>query len=75
MASSLFPNNPQNQIGNRNPMQMVQQFSKFVKDMKGKNPKQMVLDLISNGQMSNSQFNQFMEQAKQIEPLFRNILK
>ena len=56
-------------------MQMVQQFSKFVKDMKGKNPKQMVLDLMSNGQMSNSQFNQFMEQAKQIEPLCRNILK
>ena len=56
-------------------MQIVQQFNKFVKDMKGKSPKQMVLDLMSNGQMSNSQFNQFMEQAKQIEPLFRNILK
>lgn len=56
-------------------MQMLQQFNKFVNDMKGKNAKQIVLDLMNSGKMNNTQFNQFMQQAKQLEPLLKSALK
>ena len=40
------------------PMQMMQQFAQFRRMMQGRNPQQMVQNLLSSGQMSQAQFEQ-----------------
>lgn len=67
----FFNNNiPQNQ-GN-NPMQMVNEFMQFAKGFQG-NPQQEVMNMLSNGQMTQEQFNQLSQQAKQIQQMFSQL--
>lgn len=59
---------PQNQ---RNPMQMANDFMQFAKEFQG-NPQmaeQEVMNLLSNGQMSQQQFNEMVNFAKQMQPM------
>lgn len=39
-----------------NPIQMMQDFQRFKQQLAGKDPKQMVMDLINSGKMSQSEF-------------------
>ena len=55
MLSHLKPNNP---------MQMLQQFNQFKKNMEGKDPEAMVNDLLKSGRMSPQQFEQLKAQAQ-----------
>ena len=68
-------NNPLlNMIGNNMPNNNgfdMQGFINFAKSMKGKNPKQMVLNMLNTGQINNNQFNQMLNQAKEISKLFK----
>ena len=66
--NSIFKNSPTPQSG-VNP-QMIQQFNQFKNSLKG-DPKQMVMNMLSSGQMSNPQFQQLSQMAKQ----FRGLLK
>ena len=52
--------NPQNQ---NNPMSMIGEFMKFKKQFTG-DPQQTVMQLLNNGQMSQSQFEQLKQQAQ-----------
>ena len=53
---------PQNQPQN-NPVQMLQQFADFKKQMQGKDPRQIVNNLLHSGKMSQQQFEQLKQQA------------
>lgn len=63
-------NIPQNQ-GN-NPMQMVNDFMQFAKEFQG-NPQQEVMNMLNSGQMTQEQFNQLSQQAKQLQNMFSQL--
>lgn len=48
------------------PMQMMQQFSQFRRMMQGRNPQQMVQNLLQSGQMTQAQFEQLKQQASEL---------
>lgn len=53
------------------PMQMMQQFSQFRRMMHGRNPQQMVQNLLSSGQMTQDQFEQLKQQASELQKILR----
>ena len=53
------------------PMQMMQQFAQFRRMMQGRNPQQMVQNLLSSGQMSQAQFEQLKQQANELQKILR----
>jgi len=55
-----------------NPMQMMQQLQQFKSQIQG-DPKKMVEQLISSGQISQQQLNQFQNQANQIMAMMRKM--
>ena len=55
-----------------NPFQMMQQFNQFKNNFRG-NPQTEVERLISSGQMSQEQFEQFRSMANQIEQMAMGI--
>ena len=59
--------------GNMNvgPMQMMQNFAQFKRMMQGRNPQQMVQNLLSSGQMSQAQFEQLKQQASELQKILR----
>ena len=52
-------------------MQMAQQFAQFKRIMQGRNPQQMVQNLLSSGQMSQAQFEQLKQQANELQKILR----
>ena len=54
-----------------NPMQMVQRFQEFRQQMAGKNPQQMVDQLVQSGQMSPEQRDGLYQQAQSMLSMFR----
>ena len=53
------------------PMQMMQNFAQFKRMMQGRNPQQMVQNLLSSGQMSQAQFEQLKQQASEMQKILR----
>ena len=53
------------------PMQMMQQFAQFRRMMQGRNPQQMVQNLLSSGQMTQAQFEQLKQQANELQKILR----
>ena len=53
------------------PMQMMQNFAQFKRMMQGRNPQQMVQNLLSSGQMSQAQFEQLKQQASELQKILR----
>ena len=47
-------------------MQMMQQFAQFRRMMQGRNPQQMVQNLLQSGQMTQEQFEQLKQQANDL---------
>ncbi|MBQ0074486.1 MAG: hypothetical protein KBT34_09855 [Prevotella sp.] len=66
LYNSLAGSMPQN----NNMMQMIQQFQQFKQNLQG-DPKQIVMNMLSNGQISQAQLNQAQQMANQL----RGILK
>ena len=50
---------------------MFGQFQQFRQLMAGRNPRQMVNNLIASGQMTNEQYQQLLGQAQQFSQMFR----
>lgn len=65
MSNPLF-----NQYGGNNMMQMVRQFEQFKQTLNG-NPKEIVMNMLNSGQISQAQLNQAQQMANQL----RGILK
>lgn len=55
--------------GNRQP-NMMQQFQKFMNQMRGKDPNAMIQDLVSSGRVSQQQLDQAQKQAQQMQGMF-----
>lgn len=73
MSNPLFQmfgnqNQPQSNGPFSNPMQMIQQFNQFKQNFQG-DPKQKVQEMLSNGQMSQDQFNQLSTMAQAFQQL------
>lgn len=67
MPNALFNalGNPQNN--------MLQQFMQFMQSMRGRDPNQMINELVSSGRVSQEQLNQVQNQARQMESMFSSI--
>lgn len=69
MLDMLSRGAPKQFSGNGNmsgPMQMMQQFAQFRRMMQGRNPQQMVQNLLTSGQMTQAQFEQLKQQASEL---------
>ena len=54
-----------------NPVQMLQQFNQFKQMMQGRNPEQMINELIKQGKMTPAQLEQLKQQAQEISRFLR----
>lgn len=54
-----------------NPLQMLQKFADFKKQLSGKNPEAIVRGLLQSGKMSSQQFEELKQQAN----ILKDILK
>lgn len=61
--------NPFNILGeNQNPM--MGQFQQFMNQMRGRDPQQMINELVSSGKINQNQLNQIQRQAQQMQSMF-----
>ena len=58
--------------GNRQP-NMMQQFQQFMNQMKGKDPKAMIQEMVSSGRITQDQLNQVQKQAQQMSGVFEGM--
>lgn len=56
-----------------NPMQMVQQFQKFYREMKGVNAADKMKELVQSGKITQKQADQAMEMARQMRGMFKQV--
>lgn len=61
--------NPQQKPNN--PMQMIQEFAKFKKQIQGQNPQAIVENLLKSGKMSQSQFEELKQQASALQSILK----
>lgn len=59
MPNPLYSKLNGNQQGN-----MMQQFQRFMNQMQGKNPNEMIEQIVASGQLSQQQLNSIQQQAK-----------
>lgn len=52
------------------PMNMMQAFQQFMNQNKGKNPNEILQQMVSSGKLSQDQLNQAQQMAKQVESQF-----
>lgn len=70
MSSPIFNAMGGNQGGN-----MMQQFQRFMQEMKGKNPQEEINKLLQSGKVSQQQLNQVQQQAQQMQGMFKGFFK
>ena len=66
MSNPLF-----NQLNQKNPASMIQQFNEFRKQMQGINPKDEVMKMLHNGKINQQQLNQAQQMAQQFQSMFK----
>lgn len=50
---------------------MMQQFQRFMQEMKGKNPQEEINKLLQSGKVSQQQLNAAQQQAQQMQGMFK----
>nr|DAF91126.1 MAG TPA: Protein of unknown function (DUF2680) [Siphoviridae sp. ctKNZ79] len=70
MSQFLRQSQPQKQQTN-NPLAMISEFRKFAAGMTPEGAKQQVEQMLSSGQMTQEQFQQLQEQAKEFMKFLR----
>lgn len=70
---NISPSTTQTTNQSQNPITMITQFNQFKKEIQnsGKNPQQIVQDLLSSGKMSNKQFEELSEQANTLKKFLK----
>lgn len=68
MASSIYNLLNNNNYNFQNPQFLINQFNEFRKTLQG-NPQEMVQQLLQNGSMSQSQYNQYRQMAQQFKQI------
>ena len=69
MSRQMSPANAQGMGGNM--MGMLSQFAEFKRQMQGRDPRQMVENLLGSGRMSAAQFEQLKQQAAMLQNLLK----
>lgn len=64
-----------NAMGGQNGGNMLQQFQRFMKEMKGKNPQEEINKLLQSGKVSQEQLNAAQQQAQQMQGMFKGFFK
>jgi hypothetical protein len=59
--------NPKPAQNNNDPMAMIRQFNEFKQQMRGRDPQQMVNQLLQSGKMTPQQFEQLKQQANALQ--------
>lgn len=54
------------------PQNQMQQFQRFVAEMRGKNPNEEIRKLLQSGRISQQQLNEAQQMAQQMRGLFEN---
>lgn len=67
MSNSILNSNNNKQIASNNLMQRFQQFKNSLKG----NPRQIVMNMVQSGQITEGQLQQAISQAQQMQGLFR----
>lgn len=57
------------------PMNMMNQFQRFMSEMKGKNPNEELNKLLQSGKVSQQQLNQAQQMAQQMQGMFKGFFK
>lgn len=70
MSSPIF-----NAMGGGPGGNMIQQFQKFMNEMKGKNPQEEINKLLHSGKISQQQLNQIQQQAQQMQDFLKGFIK
>ena len=60
-------NSRQTTVSRNNPIEMLKQFNEFKRNMQGKDPQKIVMDLLNSGRMSQQQFELLKQQAQQLQ--------
>lgn len=50
-----------------NPMEFIQRFPQFMNQMRGKNPNEVIQQMLSSGRISQTQLDQAQQMARQTE--------
>lgn len=50
---------------------MLQQFQRFMQEMKGKNPQEEIKHLLQSGKVNQQQLNQVQQAAQQMQGMFK----
>lgn len=58
--------------GNRQP-NMMQQFQQFMSQMRGKDPNQIINEMVSSGKISQQQLDAAQKQAQQMQGMFEGM--
>lgn len=58
-----------------NSINMMQQFRKFMGEMKGKNPQEEISKLLQSGKVNQQQLNQAQQMANQMQGMFKEFFK
>lgn len=75
MSNPLFSALGGGMTQGNNPMNMMQQFQKFMEEMKGKNPNEELNKLLQSGKLNQQQLNQAQQMAQQMQGIFKGIFK
>lgn len=70
MSSPIF-----NAMGGNRGGNMLQQFQRFMQEMKGKNPQEEINKLLQSGKVSQQQLNAVQQQAQQMQVMFKGFFK
>lgn len=57
-------------LGGQGQNPMLQNFQRFMQQMQGKDPNQIIQQMVSSGRISQAQLDQAQRQAQQMESLF-----
>lgn len=52
---------------------ILQQFRQFMEQMRGKDPNQMIQQMVSSGRISQEQLNQVQQQAQKMQGMFEGM--
>jgi hypothetical protein len=72
MANKLYNDMNQNAPGAGNPMQA---FTNFMNQMQGKNPNDIISQMVQSGQITQQQLNEVQKKAQQMSGMFEPLKK
>lgn len=71
MSNPLIGMMARQAVGNLPQAQMMQQFARFKQMMQGKNPQQMIDEMLKSGKINTQQLEQAKAMASQMQGLFK----